>query len=81
MTERGLVIAFQTTTQALAWERACRERNMPGRLIPMPVAISAHCGLAWLAEPEDRESLLVMAEELGLGYDLVVELEGGEADG
>lgn len=72
---RQVVITFQTTTQAMAWERACKQEGLPGRLIPMPTVISAHCGLAWLAEPEDRELLLEKAQELALRYDQVVELE------
>ncbi|HPT83239.1 MAG TPA: DUF3343 domain-containing protein [Limnochordia bacterium] len=75
MGEQRVVITFQTTTQAMAWERACKERGLPGRLIPMPVVISADCGVAWLAAPEELELLLSQAEELGLGYDQVVELK------
>jgi hypothetical protein len=41
----------------------------------MPVIVSAHCGLAWLAEPEDLPLLLQKAEELALSYDQVVELK------
>ncbi|MDI9440273.1 MAG: DUF3343 domain-containing protein [Limnochordia bacterium] len=75
MDERGAVITFLTTTQAMAWERVCKQEGLPGRLIPMPVIVSAHCGLAWLAEPEDLPLLLQKAEELALSYDQVVELK------
>ena len=36
-----LVITFPTTTAALSWERHCMEKNIPGRLIPVPVTITA----------------------------------------
>lgn len=42
-----LVITFPTTTAALSWERHCMEKNIPGWLIPVPVTITADCGLAW----------------------------------
>ncbi len=77
MGEAKVVITFETTTQAMAWERACKEHGLPGRLIPMPVVISANCGLAWLASPEDRDVLLRWAEELALRYDQIVEMEMG----
>ena len=52
-----LVITFPTTTAALSWERHCMEKNIPGRLIPVPVTITADCGLAWAMPPEDRARL------------------------
>ena len=56
-----LVITFPTTTAALQWERRCQERNIPGRIIPVPVTITADCGLAWAMPPEERGRL----EEMG----------------
>ena len=42
-----MVITFDTTTQAMAMEKACRQAGIPGRLIPLPKEVSAACGLAW----------------------------------
>ena len=55
--ERKYYVTFSTTTDAMAMEAACREQQMPGRLIPVPPVISAGCGLAWCADPADREGL------------------------
>lgn len=74
MDDAKLVITFHTTTQAIAWERRCRDEGLPGRLIPMPPIISAQCGLAWLITPEEQEYLLQRAKKLGLEYDQVIEL-------
>lgn len=52
-----LVVTFHTTADAMAMEQACKERNAQGRLIPVPRAISAGCGLAWCAGLDCRESL------------------------
>lgn len=41
------VLTFRTTTAALSMERFCQESKIPGRLIPLPVQVSAGCGLAW----------------------------------
>lgn len=49
-----LVVTFHTTADAMAMEQACRERQAPGRLIPVPREISAGCGLAWSAGVECR---------------------------
>ena len=48
----ALVIAFDTTAQALAAEKLFTESGLPGRMIPIPSQITAGCGLAWKAEPE-----------------------------
>ena len=47
-----LIVTFHTTADAMAMESACRERKVPGRLIPVPRSISAGCGLSWCAELE-----------------------------
>ncbi len=71
MIEKRLLITFQTTTEAMAWERACRAEGLPGRLIPVPPLIKAGCGLAWLATAAGREILLERANFLGLNYESV----------
>ena len=45
-----LVVTFHTTSDAMAMEKICKERSVPGRLIPVPRAISAGCGLSWCAD-------------------------------
>ncbi len=65
--ELKLVITFHTTADAMAMEKACREKDSPGRLIPVPRAISAGCGLAWCAPLEEREALQAVMKERGIG--------------
>ena len=61
-----LVITFHTTTDAMAMEHISKEQGAPGRLIPVPRAISAGCGLAWCAEPEQEASLLSLLTDSGI---------------
>lgn len=61
-----LVVTFHTTADAMAMEQACRERNAAGRLIPVPRAISAGCGLAWCAGLESRGMLKAVMESVGI---------------
>ena len=60
------VVTFRTTTGAMAMERLCRERGVPGRLIPVPRSITAGCGMCWAAPREAREAVedLVVKEHL-----------------
>lgn len=67
-----LVITFPTTTAALQWERVCQEQNIPGRIIPVPVTITADCGLAWAMPPQAKDRL----EEIStLSYSDCIQLE------
>ena len=47
-----VIFTFHTTAAAMATEKLCQERNIPGRLIPAPRSITADCGIAWAAPPE-----------------------------
>ena len=64
--ELKLVVTFHTTADAMAMEKACKEQNVPGRIIPVPRAISAGCGLSWYADLEDREQIVSMMKETGI---------------
>ena len=64
--EKRLITAFYTTHDAMAFEEFCHEHSVPGRLIPLPREISAGCGLAWSAPPEDEEGLKVLLQSAGI---------------
>ena len=64
--ELKLVVTFHTTADAMAMEKACKEHNVPGRIIPVPRAISAGCGLAWCAELDEREQIADIMKQVGI---------------
>ena len=53
----SLIVTFHTTTAAMGAEKLCLAQGVPGRLIPVPREITAGCGLAWKAAPEDEEHI------------------------
>ena len=55
--ELRLIITFNSTTDAMQFEKFCRAQGIEGRLIPVPRSISASCGMAWRA-PEDARGVL-----------------------
>lgn len=65
--ELKLVVTFHTTADAMAMEKVCREQNVAGRLIPVPRAISAGCGLSWCAPTEEREALTALMKQYEIG--------------
>ena len=73
--EKRLITAFYTTHDAMAFEEFCNEHGVPGRLIPLPREISAGCGLAWSAPPDDEEGLRKLLSAAGIVPQHVRELE------
>ena len=69
-----LIVTFHTTAGAMAMEKWCKEEGVPGRLIPVPRAISAGCGMCWMAQPEDRTQVEQVVAAHGLDVDGTYEL-------
>ena len=64
--KRWLIITFHTTAAAIAMEKLCRAKGLPGRLIPVPRELTADCGMAWRAEIDKRAALEALAAGEGL---------------
>lgn len=69
-----LVVTFHTTADAMAMEKACKEKNVPGRIIPVPREISAGCGLSWCAELTQRDEILKAMEDAGIEQQEIYEV-------
>jgi hypothetical protein len=72
--ENRLVVTFRTTTDAFAFEAAGQKSGLAGRLIPVPRAITAGCGLAWSESPINRMVLEKLIADQRLGFEQLVEL-------
>lgn len=72
--EKKIIITFTTTTEAIQMEKCCKKERMPGRLIPIPTAITAGCGLSWCIYPDEKEIVLAMMDRAGLNPEGVYEL-------
>ena len=71
---KWLLLTFYTTDGVMAMERACREADLPGRIVPVPRSITADCGMAWRCEPSLRgqvEALVDPNEVMGI-YELEI---------
>ncbi len=61
-----LIVTFNTTTSAMAMEKVCAEKEIAGRLIPVPRDITAGCGMAWSAPVDARDIIEKTACEAGI---------------
>lgn len=69
-----MIVTFSTTTDAMAMESYCRSHDVAGRLIPVPSAISAGCGMCWSAPSSRRESVCSAVKEAQLRCEGVYEM-------
>ncbi len=65
----ALVVTFPSTAAAMSCEELCAKEGLPGRMIPVPGEISAGCGLAWKAEPAQREVLEQVFSQAGVAVE------------
>lgn len=72
--ELCFLVAFHTTTEALALEEAAHQAGVIGRLIPVPTQITAGCGLAWKMPITVRADMEQLLRQNHLSYDAVYEL-------
>ena len=72
--EFRVIVTFSTTTDAMAMESYCRSHDVAGRLIPVPTAISAGCGMCWSAPSSRRESVCSAVKEAQLRCEGVYEM-------
>ncbi|MBR5517138.1 MAG: DUF3343 domain-containing protein [Firmicutes bacterium] len=73
--EPKFVITFYTTTEAMHMEQVCKANNASGRLIPVPSSITAGCGLAWCANPEHKDELVLLMEQNKIQYQALHDCE------
>lgn len=62
------VVAFDTMSDAMAFEAASKEHDIPGRVIPVPGEVDAGCGMSWSVPIEQREELEACIEAHNLAH-------------
>lgn len=76
MKQEFIIVAFDSTHDAIKAETVSGRVGITARLIPIPPEVSAGCGLALRADPEDLDrvrELLKEEEVTGQFYSLVRE--------
>lgn len=62
-----MIITFHQLTEALSFEKYCKQNDIKVRLIPVPRAISSSCGLS--AKLDDIENIKDKLEQEDIEYD------------
>lgn len=69
------VVTFHTTTDAMHMENVGKSCGLLGRLIPVPRAISAGCGLSWREPVDNKDELLKVLKDNSVEFDETRDLE------
>ena len=56
-TVSSLIVTFFTTAEAMATQRICMKMQIPGKLISVPRALTADCGIAWASPSAESDRL------------------------
>ncbi len=64
-----LYVTFHTTDEAMAAERVCRDAGIPGRLVPVPRALTSDCGISFRTEPAYQDRLAALLPESKVHFD------------
>lgn len=69
MKEQKLYITFYTFSEAMAIESICQEKNIEGKLVPIPRVLSSGCGVAWECPPNLEEEILKLLKEQDIEWE------------
>lgn len=72
--KQRLFVTFHTTAAAMAMEKYGAQAGLDGRLMPVPRALSADCGIAWCGRVEQRAQTQALLDARELEYEEVCEL-------
>ena len=74
MKEKNLYITFYTSAEAMATERACKEKQLSGKLVPVPRALSAGCGISWQCSLDLKDDILKMLSNEDIEFEQIAEI-------
>ena len=66
--EIRFIVTFYDTQGAMAFQTACETRGVEGRLIPIPRALQAGCGMAWSAPLSARVGLMQVLDDPSIEF-------------
>ena len=75
MKELKTIVTFPNTHAALAAEKFVKMHNLDGRIIPIPVELSAECGLSLCLDLDAKDEFIKQAQKSHIIYSHIYTIE------
>lgn len=69
------IATFEVTSMALLFERTCRKKDIPAKVVPVPRRLSSSCGLACEFPCESGDDVRALCEERKIDVESYHEME------
>lgn len=73
--QKKLIITFSMQDDVMAFNRFCKSNNIEGKVIHIPMSITAGCGLSYEMDLSLKDKIKKMIDENKLFYEAMYELE------
>ena len=73
--ELKLIVTFYTTSDAMATEKICKEKEIDGKLISAPRELSSDCGISFATDIKNKDKIKSLLDSKKIGYEKIVEIE------
>ena len=68
------VFTFHSSTDVTIFRRYCEEKNLPGRIIPVPRSISSSCGSSWMIDYEEYDNFISEINKSDMKYENIYDV-------
>lgn len=69
----AFIVSFPSATAAMQFASLAESRKIAGRIIPVPRALAAGCGMAWLSAIEEKTKILELLEREKVSFSKATE--------
>ena len=73
--EKKLVITFSMQDDVMAFNRFCKEHNIPGKVIHIPMTLTAGCGLSFETDLDKKNDIEKIFNDTKLFHEGIYEVE------
>ncbi len=71
---KKLIITYFSSTDVMATEMVCKDKNLGGRIISTPPHIAAGCGMSYIIGMEKRAEIENLLAKEKIKYDKIIEI-------
>ena len=71
---KKIIITYFSSTDVMATEMVCKDKNLGGRIISTPPHIAAGCGMSYIIGIEKKDEIEKVLSEEKIKFDKIIEV-------